>query len=229
MKHRIHINNWLTLAGFFLLLLATEVRAQDFQPISVTKGKNYIIGVGLGDAQLNTYTDYGKFGRSTYAPRLTVEFGQYRKIDPLFGLLLSARLSYQQLRLHPVQSEEDYNDVISFSDLQLRYGFYLGKDLIKLHAGGSIRAPLTSSFKVKSVNGNGTEEYYDLSDEVRVGKVSLATELGITFLFNSFHIGTSFSWSLREFVDSSFSNGPYLFEEVEYLTLEIVIYKQLKL
>ncbi len=209
--------------------MATELWAQDFQPISTSKGKNYFIGVGVGDAQLNTYTDYGKFGRSTYLPRFSIEFGQFRKIDPLFGVLLSARLSYQQLRLHSIQSEEEYNDVISFSDLQLRYGLYMGKDLVKLHVGGSIRAPLTSTFKVKSVNGNGMEEYYNLSDEVNVGKVSLASELGITFLFKSFHVGIGFSWNLNEFIESSFSTGPYLFEELEYLTLELVIYKPLKL
>ncbi|MBO6792677.1 MAG: hypothetical protein JJ895_02110 [Balneolaceae bacterium] len=220
---------WLFLIGFLILCTPVDLKAQDFQPISKIRGNNYFLGLGIGDAQLNQYNNSGTFGRSTYFPRLSVEFGRYYKIDPLFGLLISAKISHQRLRLHPIQTEEEYNDLFSFTDLQLRYGVYLGKDLIKLHLGGSMRTPLWSRFKVKSLNGKGEEDWYDLSNEVKASKISFATELGLTFMFKSFHISPTFTWNLREFIDSSFSNGAYLFDDTEYYTLEFIIYIPLEL
>lgn len=212
-----------------LFFIGDELNAQDFQPISASTGKNYFLGAGVGDAQLNVDNNFGTFGRSSYVPRITVELGQYRKLDPLFGILLSARLSYQQLRLHPINTDKPYNDVISFSDAQLRYGLYLGKDLIKLHLGGAIRFPLNSSFKVKGADSNGNEEWFDLSDDFKVTQVTFSTELGITFLIGSFHLSPTFSWNHNKFIESSFTTGPYSFDDSEYYTLEFVIYIPLKL
>lgn len=215
---------------FYLLLaliLNTSLSAQYFDQKS-PEGKNFFIGLGLGDAQLNMQTGSSTYGRSTNIPRLIFDAGVAFPQVLMHQFSVTARFTYQDLYLKN-SGNQGYNDRLTFADFQLKPMVHFGKNVIKLNAGISARFPFYSEFQVKSLNSNNELTWYSLGKTIQPKPFIIVPEFGMSFLISDVHVTLGFSVITADYLDSTARTGAYRVQDTEYYTIEFVAYIPLRL
>ena len=218
-----------TLLFILLLIISKNIFSQTFLPDTVLSGYNYFIGVGIGQSQLNIENSYGTFGRTGSIPRLSIESGIIFRSEQDQHYSIALRFTYQNLYLHPPNSDTHYNDRLSFLDIQLKPMLHLGGKKFMVLLGASIRYPITSKFEVQSLNAQEETEWYPLPNTLKPESLTLVPELGIKIKFDNAQIGFITSFTNGNSFKNTSALSSYSIDEAYYYTLEALIYIPLNL
>lgn len=192
---------------------------------------NFYVSLSIGQAQHNITNGFGTFGRSHILPRIYGEFGyafQNKYLDKVFPIP-SIGFSYQQLSLQPLPDTGDsYNDKLSLIYLHLNWLVHLGAEKFMVYLGPTIQLPLHSSFEIHSKTSDGSYRWVSIQDEVNNRHPGLGFKMGTKIKFGVLQFGLTYSLAFKYF-PSSKTNNPYQVNEIEFHTLDLILYIPLKL